>query len=219
MKSGFVMQHRPFSQGEGIRGMRFEPGCIAAMMLLLRRTLRGSVRYSTILSLSGILNSTFTSNSTMTIRNLTLLLFLTLLIILTSCLQCITGGQLHIKKNYVSNVCGLVNGVYVREIKVDSFQNDIPAKYTTIRSAPLYRQGASPNNDPKKLYFDKDCKEVYLWDKDNIVDTVKGPMTFNKENWYLFYSMDAHTEIYMFIDKSGDRRFQEVSGHSGLTNF
>ena len=56
MKSGFVMQHRPFSQGEGIRGMRFEPGCIAAMMLLLRRTLRGSVRYSTILSLSGILN-------------------------------------------------------------------------------------------------------------------------------------------------------------------
>jgi len=161
------------------------------------------------------------------IRNLTLLFFSTLTIILTSCLQCtsgreqcITGGQLHIKKNYVSNVCGLVNGVYVREIKVDSFQNDIPTKYTTIRSASLYRQLAPPNyNDPKRLYFDKDCKETYLWEKDNIVDTVKGTMTFNKETWYLFYSIDAHTEIFMFIDKSGKRHFQEVSGKSRLTNF
>lgn len=155
----------------------------------------------------------------MTNRIWTLLLFSTLATILTSCLQCITGGQLHIKKSYVSNVCGLVNGVYVKEIKVDSFQNNIPTKYTITRSASLYRQGASPSNDPKKLYFDKDCKEVYLWDKDNIIDTIKGPMTFNRENWYLFYSMDAHTEIYMFVDKSGDRHFQEVSGKSGLTNF
>ena len=155
----------------------------------------------------------------MTIRNLTLLLFSTLITALTSCLQCISGGQLHIKKNYVSNACGLVNGIYVRELKVDSFTNDIPTKYTTIRSTSLYRQGASPNNDPKKLFFDKDCKEVYLWDKDKIVDTTKGPLTFKNENWYLFYSMDAHTEIYMFIDKSGDRVFREVSGKSGLTNF
>ena len=155
----------------------------------------------------------------MTIRILTVLLFSTPTLLLQGCLQCITGGQLHIKKNYVSNACGLLNGVSVREIKVDSFKNDIPSKYTTIRSASLYRQGASPNNDPKKLYFDKDCKETYLWDKDNIVDTVKGTMTFNKETWYSFYSMDAHTEIYMFIDKSGDRQFKEVSGKSGLTNF
>jgi hypothetical protein len=149
----------------------------------------------------------------------TLLLFPSLTILFTSCVHCITGGKLHIKKNYVSNACGLVNGVYVKEIKVDSFQNYIPSKYTTIRSASLYRQNASPNNDPKKLYFDKDCKEIYLWNKGNIVDTVKGPMTFNKENWYLFYSIDAHTETYMFVDKSGNRRFQEVSGKSGITNF
>ena len=163
----------------------------------------------------------------MIIRNLTLLFFSTLTIILTSCLQCtsgreqcITGGQLHIKKNYVSNVCGLVNGVYVREIKVDSFQNDIPTKYTTIRSTSLHRPLSPPDyKDPKRLYFDKDCKEVYLWDKDKIVDTTKGPLTFKNENWYLFYSMDAHTQIYMFIDKSGNRHFQEVSGKSGLTNF
>lgn len=155
----------------------------------------------------------------MTIRNLTLLLFSTLIIALTSCLQCISGGQLHIKKNYVSNACGLVNGVYVRELNVDSFTNDIPTKYTTIRSASLYRQGASPNKDPKKLFFDKDCKEVYLWNKDIIIDTLKGPMTFSKEKWYLFYSMDAHTSIFMFIDKSGDRQLHEVSGKSGLNNF
>lgn len=155
----------------------------------------------------------------MIIRNWTLLLFSVTSLMLTSCFQCVTGGQLHIKKNYVSNDCGLVNGVYVKEIKADSLQNGIPTKYTVIRSASLYRQGASPNNDPKKLYFDKDCKEIYLWDNDNIVDTIKGPMTFKKDNWYLFYSMDAHTEIYMFVDKSGDRHFQEVSGKSGLTNF
>ena len=155
----------------------------------------------------------------MTISNIRLLFFLTLPITLTSCLQCISGGQLHIKQNYVSNTCGLLNGVYVREIKVDSFQNDIPTKYTTIRSASLYKQGASPNNDPKKLYFDKDCKEFYLWDKENIVDTIKGPITFKNENWYLFTSMDAHTEIYMYVDKSGDRSFKEVSGKSGQTNF
>ena len=155
----------------------------------------------------------------MNIRNLALLLFSVSTIIWTSCSQCMTGGELHIKKHYVSNDCGLVNGVYVKEIKVDSFKNDIPKAYTTIRSASLYRQGASPNNDPKRLYFDKDCKEIYLWNKDKIVDTIKGPMTFNNENWYSFYSMDAHTEIYMFIDKSGERHFQEVSGKSGLTNY
>jgi len=149
-----------------------------------------------------------------------ILLFSALAIMLQGCLQCTTGGQLHVKKNYVSNVCGLVNGVYVREIRVDSFQNDIPTKYRTIRSVSLYRQLAPPNyNDPKRLYFDKDCRQVYLWNKDNIVDTIKGPMTFAKNNWYLFWSRDAHTEIFMFIDKSGKRHFQEVSGKSGLTNF
>jgi len=158
-------------------------------------------------------------NSTLTIRNLTILLVLTTTIFLQSCFQCITGGELHINRNYVSNVCGLLNGVYIKEIKVDSFQNDIPTKYTTIRSTSLYRHGASPNNDPKRLYFDKDCKEVYMWDNENIVDTVKGPMGFKKENWYLFSSRDAHTEIFMLIDKNGDRHFQEVSGKSGLTNF
>ena len=171
------------------------------------------------LSLCDILNSNLTNNSIVTIRNLIFLLFSTLTIILTSCLQCITGGQLHIEKNYISNVCGLVNGVYVREIKVDSFKNEIPSKYKTTLSASLYRQGANPNNDAKKLYFDKDCKEVYLWDKENIVDTVKGPIIFKKENWYVFYSLDAHTEIYMFIDKTGDRKLYEVSAKAGLTNF
>jgi len=155
----------------------------------------------------------------MTIRNLWILIFSTVTIVLQSCLQCITGGQLHIKKKYVSNVCGLVNGVYVRKIEVDSFQNDIPTKYTTIRSASLYRQGASPNNDPKRLYFGKDCKEIYLWEKNKIVDTVKGPLTFEKETWYLFYSRDAHTGIFMFVDKAGNRHFNEVSEKSGLTNF
>jgi hypothetical protein len=152
-------------------------------------------------------------------RNLAILFFLALTIMLQSCLQCITGGQLHVKNNYVSNVCGLLNGVYVREIKVDSFQNEIPAKYTTIRSASLYRKSASPNKDPKRLYFTKDCKQIYLWDKGNIVDTVKGPLTVNKDSWYLFSSSDAHVQIYMFIDKVGTRHFHEVSGKSGLTNF
>ena len=138
---------------------------------------------------------------------------------LHGCLQCITGGRLHVKKNYVSNVCGLVNGVYVREIKVDSFQNHIPTKYITISSASLYRQEASPNKNPKRLYFDKDCKQVYLWNKSNIIDTIKGSLIFNKDSWYLFKSRDANTEIYMFIDKSGDRNFYEVSGKSGLINF
>ena len=155
----------------------------------------------------------------MTTPNFTFLLFSTFTSLLTGCLQCVTGGQMHIKKNYVSNTCGLVNGVYVREIMVDSFVNNIPTKYTTIRSASLYRQGSSPSNDPKKLYFDKDCKEVYLWDKNNIIDTVKSQFTFNIENWYLFESMDAHTNIFMFIDKSGDRNIYEVSGKSGLMNF
>jgi hypothetical protein len=155
----------------------------------------------------------------MIIRKIAILLFSILTILLQGCLQCITGGQLHVKKNYVSNVCGLLNGVYVREIKVDSFQNDIPAKYTTIRSASLYRQGASPNKDPKRLYFDKDCKQIYLWEKGKIVDTVKVPLIVNKDNWYLFYSSDAHTKVYMFIDKSGNRHLYEISGKSGLTNF
>lgn len=154
----------------------------------------------------------------MTSRSFIFLLFPILVILLTGCLQCITGGNLHVRKNYVSNICGLVNGVYVREIKVDSFDKDIPAKFTTIRSAPLYRKGG-PHSDPRKLYFDRDCKEIYLWHNGKIVDTLKGPMIFNKEQWYLFYSMDAHTEIYMFIDKRGDRQFHEVSGKSGLTNF
>ena len=162
---------------------------------------------------------TLLNNLTVTIRNLTLLVFSALTIILTSCLQCITGGRLHIKKNYVSNVCGLLNGVYVREIKVDSFKNGFPVKYTTLRSASLYRQGASPNHDPKKLYFDKDCKKFYLWDKEKVVDTIKGPFIFSKEKFYSFHSGDAHTEIYMFIDKSGKRHFQELSSKSGLTNF
>ncbi len=156
----------------------------------------------------------------MLVRSISILLFSTLTIMLQGCLQCTTGGELHVKKSYVSNVCGLVNGVYVREIKVDSFQNDIPTKYTTIRSTSLYRPLSPPDyKDPKRLYFDKDCREVYLWDKDKIVDTTKGPLTFKNENWYLFYSMDAHTQIYMFIDKSGNRHLQEVSGKSGLTNF
>jgi len=157
----------------------------------------------------------------MKINNLTLLVLSIFTFISQGCsrLQCITGGNLHIKKNYVSNACGLVNGVYVREIKVDSFHNELPIRYITVRSASLYRQLASPHySDPKRLYFDKDCKEVYLWDKDRIVDTIKGPLAFNTNNWYLFYSMDAHTEIFMFIDKSGRRHFQEVSGKSGLRN-
>jgi hypothetical protein len=161
----------------------------------------------------------FDNNSTLPIRNLIMIVVVTSTIMLQSCLQCATGGKLHIKQNYISNVCGLLNGVHIREIKVDSFQGDIPSKYTTIRSASLHRQGASPNNDPKKLYFDKDCKEIYLWDQQNIVDTVKGPMVFKNENWYLFSSQDAHTKIFMFIDKTGDRHFHELSEKSGLSNY
>lgn len=156
----------------------------------------------------------------MIVRSVIIFLFSAVTFTLQGCLQCTTGGQLRIKKSYVSNVCGLVNGVYVREIKVDSFQNDIPVKFTTIRSASLYRPLSPPDyKDPKRLYFDKDCKEVYLWDKDKIIDTANGPLTFKNENWYLFYSMDAHTGIYMFIDKSGNRHFREVSEKSGLKNF
>jgi hypothetical protein len=157
--------------------------------------------------------------SAMTVRNLTLLLFGVLSLFLIGCLQCITGGRLHVNKNSVSNICGLLNGVHVQEIVVDSFENDIPIKYKPTRSTTLYRQGASPNHDPKKLHFGRDCKEVYLWDKDKIIDTVNGPMSFTKQNWYSFYSSDAHTKIYMYVDKSGRRHFHETSGKSGLTNF
>jgi hypothetical protein len=155
----------------------------------------------------------------MTFRILTLLLISTTTLFLQSCLQCITGGQLHIKKNHVSNVCGLLNGVAIKEIKVDSFENDIQVKYVTIRSAFLYRQGASPNNDPKKLYFDKDCKEHYLWDKGNVIDTVKGAMKFKNDSWYVFSSYDTHTLVFMFVDKSNDRHIEVVSDKSGNANF
>lgn len=148
-----------------------------------------------------------------------IILSLSIIIVLQSCLQCTTGGQLNIKENYVANVCGLVNGVSIKEIKVDSFKNNIPTKYSTVRSASLYRHGASPNNNPKKLYYDKDCKETYLWNSEVIIDTIKTPINFKNENWYLFYSMDTHTEIFMFIDKSGKRSFHEVSEKSELTNF
>ena len=155
----------------------------------------------------------------MTFRILTLFMISALTLILPSCLQCITGGQLHIKRNYVSNVCGLLNGVDIKEIKVDSFENDVPVKYVTLRSAFLYRQGASPNNDPQKLYFNNDCKEHYLWDNGNVIDTVKGIMKFKSDSWYVFSSYDTHTKIYMFIDKSGERQFEEVSDKSGNVNF
>lgn len=155
----------------------------------------------------------------MTFRIVTLFLISGLTLILQSCLQCITGGELHIKRNHVSNVCGLLNGVDIKGIQVDSFENNIPVKYVTLRSAFLYRQGASPNNDPKKLYFDKDCKEHYLWENGNVIDTLKGTMAFKNDSWYVFSSHDAHTKIYMFIDKSGDRQFKEKSNKSGNTNF
>jgi hypothetical protein len=64
-----------------------------------------------------------------------IILSLSIIIVLQSCLQCTTGGQLNIKENYVANVCGLVNGVSIKEIKVDSFKNNIPTKYSTVRSA------------------------------------------------------------------------------------
>jgi hypothetical protein len=150
---------------------------------------------------------------------LSILLFFIPSIMLQGCLQCITGGNLHIKKRYVSNVCGLLNGVYVREVKVDSFYNNVPVKYATLRSASLYKQGASPNKDPKRLYFAKDCKRVFLWDKNKIVDTLYEPIKFNKNNWYLFHSTDANMEIFMFVDELGKRHFQQVEGKSGLRNF
>jgi hypothetical protein len=153
-------------------------------------------------------------------RNAFLLVFICILsFTIQGCLQCISGGNLHIRKKYVSNVCGLVNGVYVSEIRVDSFKNDLPFKYSTISSASLYRQGASPNHDPKRLYYTKDCKRIFLWKNDRIYDTLNTSFAFKQNSWYQFHSSDAHTDIFIFIDKSGKRHFNEVSGKAGLINF
>ena len=155
----------------------------------------------------------------MVLRNLLIFYFSVLSVFVPSCTRCITGGQLHIKENYISNACGLINGVYIKEIQVDSIVNNIPTKFITILSATLYRQGASPNNVPTRLYFDKDCKEVYLWSNEKIIDTIQSSFTFKEEAWYSFHSMDSHQEIFMLVDKSGKRHFYEVSEKSGLTNF
>jgi hypothetical protein len=141
------------------------------------------------------------------------------ILMLQSCLQCISGGKLHVKRKYVSNVCGLLNGVFVSEIRVDSFHNGLPVKYANIRSTTLYRNGASPNKDPKRLYYAKDCKRVFLWQNNKIKDTINQPMTFSKSNWYLFDSYDANTAIFMHIDSTGKRRLQEVERRSGFVNF
>lgn len=87
---------------------------------------------------------------------------------------------------------------------MDSFQNNMPSKYIVLKGATLYRQGASPNNDPKRLYFDKDCKENYIYQGDQIIDTIKGPMVFKRSAWYLL--QDDDTNVFMFIDNSGDRK-------------
>jgi hypothetical protein len=133
-----------------------------------------------------------------------LLFFLLASLELWSCSICIGGGELVVKKNYVYNKCGLLNGVSINEIKVNSFQNNVPSKYIVLRGATLYRQGASPNNDPKRLYFDKDCKENYIYQGDQIIDTIKGPMAFNRNAWYLLQNDD--TNVFMFIDDSGNRK-------------
>ncbi len=133
--------------------------------------------------------------------------------------QCITGGNLHVKKKYVSNFCGLVNGVYIEEIKVDSLHHEIPVKYSRLRTANLYREGATPDKDPKRLYFIRDCKAYYTWKNGKITDTVKGALDFKLNNWYLFSSTDSNTSIFMFIDGEGRKTFKEVSEKSRLVNF
>jgi hypothetical protein len=120
------------------------------------------------------------------------------------CSICIGSGELVVKKNYLYNKCGLLNGVSVKEIKVDSLQNNVPSKYRMLRAAILYRQGATPNNDPKRLYFEKDCKESYVYQGGQIADTIKGPMTFKRNAWYLLE--DDDTIIFMFIDSSDERK-------------
>jgi hypothetical protein len=147
-----------------------------------------------------------------------LLLCLLIVIILQSCLQCITGGNLHVKKRFVSNVCGLANGVYVREIKVDNFNDRLPVKYSILRSASLYREGRKPGVDPKRLYY-KDCKRFFNWFNDRITDTVAAPLDFRKNNWYIFSSSDANTDIFMFVDERGKRHLIEKSGKADLINF
>ncbi|MGG9963806.1 hypothetical protein [Ferruginibacter sp. SUN106] len=148
-------------------------------------------------------------------RNLTCLPFLLLITILPGCIQCITGGNLHVRKKYIGNVCGLANGIDIEEIKVDSFKNEVPVTYTKLRSAYLYKQ----SNNPMRLYFARDCKNVLVWEKNKIVDTLHQPLAFNKNNWYVFYSSDAHMTIFMFVDAKGKRHFKEVEGKSGLVNF
>ena len=146
-------------------------------------------------------------------------LFLFTIFFTQSCIECVTGGDLDIYEKYVYNNCGLLNGVYIEEIKIDSIVDGIPLKYTTVLSANLYKQGASPNNNPTRLYFDKDCKEIYSWEKGKIIDTLKGPLIFKKNTWYSFHSTDANENIFMFIEQIGKRHFKRVSGKSGLSNF
>lgn len=148
-------------------------------------------------------------------RNLPFFIFFLLIAILSGCIQCITGGNIHIRKKYIGNVCGLANGIYVEEIKADSFKNEVPVVYTKLRSASLYKQ----SNNPMRLYFTRDCKNVLVWENNKIVDTLHQPLAFHKNNWYVFHSTDAHMTIFMFVDAGGKRHFKEVEGKSGLVNF
>ena len=140
----------------------------------------------------------------MKVKNQFALLVITIIPMITGCI-CLGGGELKVKKNHVFNKCGLLNGVYVTEIQVDSFENGRPVKYQPLRSTLLFRRGATPIKDPKKLYFKRDEKEFYLHHGEEIIDTVKGPMAFKKGMWYSM--VDDDSQVFMVIEKSGKRKF------------
>jgi hypothetical protein len=132
-----------------------------------------------------------------------ILYFGIIMLMLNSCtryINCIGGGEVVTRQKYLFNYCGL-GDARIEEIEVDSFSNNLPAKYRMTKWARLYDYKAPFNKEPKKLYYIH-CDTLVAAGTEN-VDKMQCPFIFNTNKWYVVKA--SSTLIFIYVDNNGKK--------------
>lgn len=135
------------------------------------------------------------------IRLFTYLLVTALVFPFLGCYQCMVGGRLIAKQNYTLNKCGFSSGVQIQEIKVDSFSNNVPAKYSTTKWCRLYDDNRRIDREPKRLYYSKHCDTIHV----SPDAKMQCPFKFNNNTWYWARSDNVTASVFIYVNNAGKK--------------
>lgn len=112
----------------------------------------------------------------------------------SGCFYCMGGGVLVARQTHIYNKCGMSSGVTITELRIDSFTNNLPSKYSDVEKTRLYLNNDKLYNDPKRLYFSRHCHVPFA---DSACRFVLKPNTWYSAN------VANYLQTFFYVDEKG----------------